>query len=313
MQPSKSLLAWLKLARLPAVFTALADICVGFLLTHSTWAPLEDFICLLAASAGLYLSGMVFNDVFDLQQDRAERPARPIPSGMIGLKPAIAFGTVLMLAGVCSAFFVGVHSLLVALLLAGAVFAYDGGLKRTPLGPLAMGTCRFLNILLGASAGAESLSAVWGLPQLWMAAAMGIYITGVTWFARTETHTSRRGSLWGGLVLLDLGLLMLLLWMIDLPQRWGIDLGPTGTDDALPMLLFWGVVTISLNRRAIGAIVDPVPASVQPAIGSMLMSIVTIDAMMIYFRLGPAGLPYTLGTLSLLLPAVLLRRWISMT
>lgn len=310
---SKSLLPWLKLARLPAVFTALADICAGYLLTHQEWAPLADFLCLLLASAALYLSGMVFNDVFDLEQDRRERPQRPIPSGSIGLRPAIIFGSLLMLAGLGASAFVGKFSLLGAGLLALAILAYDGILKRTMIGPLSMGLCRFLNVLLGASAGAENLQGVFSMPQLWVAASMGIYVTGVTLFARSEARTSPRSLLVSGLLVLDVGLVLLLLWMLDVPRRIGWESRPVGSDDALPMLLFWGIVTISLNRRALGAIYDPVPGSVQPAIGSMLLSIITLDAMIISFRLGPPGLHFALLTLALIVPAVLMRRWISMT
>jgi len=48
-------------------------------------------------------------------------------------------------------------------------------------------------------------------------------------------------------------------------------------------------------------------------VGSMLLSIITLDAMIIYFRLGPAGLHDALITLALIIPAIMLRRWISMT
>ena len=40
----------------------------------------------------------------------------------------------------------------VAALLAACILLYDAWLKRTPLGPLAMGGCRMLNVLLGMSA-----------------------------------------------------------------------------------------------------------------------------------------------------------------
>ena len=52
---------YLQLVRLPAVFTAMADIFLGYLLTHATLHPLSNFGLLLLASSCLYLSGMVFN------------------------------------------------------------------------------------------------------------------------------------------------------------------------------------------------------------------------------------------------------------
>lgn len=44
---------------------------------------------LIAASAALYLAGMVLNNVFDIELDRDEQPYRPLPSGRISLcRPA---------------------------------------------------------------------------------------------------------------------------------------------------------------------------------------------------------------------------------
>ena len=68
-----------------------------------------------------------------------------------------------------------------------AVVLYDGLLKRTPFGPLGMGACRLLNVLLGMSLAAGP----WGLFHGQVALAVGTYITGVTWFARSEATESR--------------------------------------------------------------------------------------------------------------------------
>lgn len=304
---------WLRLARFPAVFTALADIFAGYLLTHTSWEPLPRFLSLVAASACLYLSGMVFNDVFDLKKDREERPSRPIPSGAIGLTQAMIFGTVLMVAGLVFSLTAGWNSLVVGLAIAAAILAYDGGLKKTVLGPFAMGLCRVLNILLGASSGTTDLAQLWEMPQLWVALAMGIYISGVTWFARSEARISQRLPLIGGTVLINLGLLMLAGWMLGLPEKLGIEMGPVGTSDPTGALILCGAIAFSLNRRLVMAIRDPVPRKVQPAIGNLLLSVITIDAMMILFRLGNYGLTYVVLTLLLIAPAILCRRWISMT
>lgn len=307
------LLPWLRLARVPAVFTALADIFAGYLLTHTEWEPYPRFLSLVGASACLYLSGMVFNDVFDLKQDREERPSRPIPSGAIGLRQAVIFGAVLMACGLGLSLAAGWNSLIIGVAIAAAIFAYDGGLKKTVLGPFAMGLCRVLNLLLGASSGTAEISQVWAMPQLWVAIAMGIYISGVTWFARSEARISRRLPLVGGLALINLGLLLLAGWMLGLPGRLGIDMGPVGTTDLTGPLVLWGAIAFSLNRRLLIAIRNPVPGNVQPAIGTLLLSIITINAMTILFRLGNYGIVYVGVTLLLILPAILSRRWISMT
>ena len=57
--------AYLQLVRFPAVFTAMADIMLGFVMTHHGFLPIDFFLQLLFASICLYLSGMAFNDIFD--------------------------------------------------------------------------------------------------------------------------------------------------------------------------------------------------------------------------------------------------------
>ena len=109
---------------------------------------------------------MVFNDLFDRRQDAVERPGRPIPAGQISVRGAAIFGSVLMVGGLVAAAFAGRASLEVAVLLAACIMCYDGGIKRTPIGPVMMGSCRFLNVLLGASGLFPSLISVLQMPQL---------------------------------------------------------------------------------------------------------------------------------------------------
>src|SRR5580698_10416697 len=89
-----------QLVRLPNLPSALADIFLGALATSalpSHWLP---FAFLLPASACLYCAGMVWNDFFDVAQDRRERPFRPIPSGRVSRREAALVGAVLLLGGV---------------------------------------------------------------------------------------------------------------------------------------------------------------------------------------------------------------------
>mgnify|MGYP002528113346 CR=1 FL=1 len=98
-QPSK-LLSYLRLFRAPNVFTAAADVVMGFVFVNSSiqsWIPLA---CLLGASCLLYTAGMVLNDVFDVQVDSRERPDRPIPSGQISLSWARWLGFEFLVIGI---------------------------------------------------------------------------------------------------------------------------------------------------------------------------------------------------------------------
>jgi 4-hydroxybenzoate polyprenyltransferase len=295
-----TLFAYLRLVRLPAVFTAMPDVLLGYALTHGVLAARGELLLLLAASSGLYLAGMVFNDVFDRAHDARFRPQRPIPSGAVPLTGAIGLGTLLVMAGIAAASLVGPQSLLVAGLLTLCVFGYDGGLKRTPIGPLVMGSCRSLNVMLGASA-LPKVSLVWGSPQWEVAVALGTYIAGVTWFARKEETQSARSQLLWGMAVVNAGLAGLFLVVAT-----------RVASNAAPLVLaVLAVVMLSINRRLSAAVFEPSPRHVQIAVKTMLLSLIVIDAVMVFWR--TANPAYALLTASLLIPAALLGRWIPVT
>lgn len=294
--------AYLQLLRLPAVFTAMADIILGFLLTQGAFAPVEKFLSLLAASCCLYLSGMVFNDVFDVAQDTVERPERPIPSGRVSRRSAATLGSILMAVGIVIAWIVAAQSQVVSVLLAVAILAYDAVLKRTPLGPLAMGACRFLNVMLGASYfGWSEMSLFWAPPQILAAAGLGIYIVGVTWFARHEASVSSSSELLKALVVLDCGLAILHGLLLSMPGR---------GQPSLTLLLL-ALIAVPLNLRAIAAIRSPEPARIQGLIRLFLLNYVTLCATVVYWHTGNGLL--ALMTACLVLPAMALSRLIAMT
>src|SRR4029079_9265817 len=104
----------------------------------------------------------------------------------------------------------GWQAALIAFVLIWCIFLYDGFLKSTPVGPLLMGACRFLNVMLGASTtldelgGSATFASVWNHPQLHVALGMAICIVGVTWFARREATVSSRGSLLAAAMIVNL-------------------------------------------------------------------------------------------------------------
>lgn len=309
------MLAFLQLIRLPTVFSAMADIILGYSLTHQYilgpdgWDDPQKFFGLLVSSCCLYMSGMVFNDVFDLKQDAAERPGRPIPSGRIPLKAAIGLGALLMLGGVAAAAFVSVRSLQVAGLLVLSILAYDRVLKRTPLGPLAMGACRLLNVLLGASA---SVSPTFlEQPQLIVSIGLGIYIVGVTVFARTEAKTSSRWQLGLAQVLFNLGIIVL-GWLIMTWPKWEWP----AHDNRVVAVAMLAFIAFTLNRNAVSAMVEPSPQTVQNTVRLLLLSYVMIDATLVFWKFansGPYGTGHAILVSLLIVPAIILGRFIPMT
>ncbi len=292
-------LALLQLVRLPTVFSAGADIVLGFLLTHPTLEPTGTFGLLLAASVCLYWTGMILNDFFDRDVDAQERPGRPIPSGRISAKAALTLALVLNLSGLGVASLVGNNSLLIAAALTTVVWLYDGALKKTPLAPLIMGGCRFFNVMLGASA--SPTGELWCLPQVHVAAGFGLYIVGLTWFARQETKTSSRNHLLAATFVVNLGLCTLLAFLLHAPEQ------PQRTT-ALFVLV---VIAVTIIRRLIRAVSNPSPERVQTAVKIMLLSYITLSASIILFA--AADPTYAAAVAALLIPAFLLSRKIPMT
>ncbi len=307
-----------QLCRLPAVFTAIADIVMGYFVRQESPGVTQPgrFIAVIFTSIGLYLAGMVLNDLFDREIDARERPHRPIPSGRISLSRAALFASGLIVMGLVASHFAGFQSVLVALLLLGNVFLYDGWAKKTPLGPVVMGGCRFLNVLLGGSVHAVDFQDVFTSELVIVATAMWIYVSGVTWFARKEAEQSGRGVLIFGQAVINLGLVLLAAWIA--PQlhefwtRFDLWVKHPGVEAWRPLAIL-GVIAVVVNRRALAAISDPRPAMVQSAVRIMLLSIITIDATLIYTALGDAGIPIAVATVALWIPSFLLGKWMTMT
>lgn len=292
-------LALLQLVRIPTVFTAMADIFLGFLLTHSSLEPASTFVFLLGASVCIYWTGMILNDYFDRDVDARERPRRPIPSGRISATSALKLGVMLNVLGLGLAACAGPRSIQIAVLLTICVWLYDSTMKKTPLAPLLMGGCRFFNVLLGASASATG--AMWWCPQMHVAIGLGIYVCGLTWFARQEAKTSARAQLISASFVINAGLATLFGFVIYAPDN--------GQGDTALFVL--AVISITIIRRLLRAISHPEPARVQTAIKTMLLSLVMLDATLVLFATGTPVLAITVA--SLMLPAFLLSRWIPMT
>jgi 4-hydroxybenzoate polyprenyltransferase len=310
--------AWLQLVRLPNLFTAVADVMMGYLVTHGTLEPASHFAHLVAASCLIYLSGMVLNDVFDAEIDAEERPERPIPSGRISQRAAAACGFAMLASGTLIACFASfaLHDwrpAIVGTLLATCVILYDFVLKRTPLAPLTMGACRTLNVLLGMSLAPQdglttsmaSEFVRWHSTAAWMIAlGIGVYIVGVTWFARTEARTSSRPQLIGGTIVLLAGMAL-----VATVPYWSHHNPPLRLT-AYGWYLLWTALALITARRCILAIYDPTPDRVQTAVRHCVQSIIVLDAAVC---VGYASPMWGFVVLSLLLPTILLAGWLKAT
>ncbi len=307
--------AYAQLVRLPNLPSALADIFLGVLATGSLTVPgrWPAYGLLMLASVCLYCGGMAWNDFFDLAQDRRERPDRPIPSGRITPFHAAVFAAALVAAGVVFAFLSGLVQAwrgeggmatptVLALLLTGAIFLYDAWLKHTVVGPVGMGACRFLNVLLGITPVA---GLIWSR-GLYLALVVGLYIVGVTWLARTEARASSRRALIGATTVMLLSLLMVLpLPVLALPV-----VPPADASSLLFPYLLVGL-GFFVGFPVVAAIRAPTPGRVQSAVKRSLMGLILLDMVLATALAGSAGLVL----LVLMAPSIYLnrRKWLYAT
>jgi 4-hydroxybenzoate polyprenyltransferase len=304
---------WIRLLRLPNVATAVADVLAGWLVVtqaRSLGWPGPAAGLAIAAGACFYAAGMVLNDVFDLEIDRAERPERPLPRGAINAGTAAAVGMALLTGGgaaACAAAFVsGFPAVaLVGAALTAAVWFYDRHAKRTPWGPAVMGACRGLNWLLGmTAAGGPNAPHEWLVPV-----GMGIYVAGITLYARDDAGRSRVPVLLGGAGLMIAGLAAAAGHAVLLA---GAGDGSTWLAGGRlsSWLLLWAVLATSILLRAGLGIVEPTPGRVGAAVGNCIGSIITLDAVLV---LASCGEQWAIVVLLLLAPFVAGRRLVSAT
>ena len=256
--------AWLQLLRPPNLFTVPGDPLAGAMITAACGGAVAGgrLGAAVGASLMLYCAGLLSNDYFDLEADRRERPERPLPSGAVRPRSAIAWAAVLAALGIGLASWCGTRCAAVALALALLVLLYNRTAKRFPVsGPLAMGACRALSLLLGAA------SAAWPVPPAaWVAAAtLLLLIASVTLIARRETEAIRLGMIrWSPLAVSAIGLGGYVCWAMGRAPaseltRWGTVLV------ALGAIVWMGDCGRCLDGRM------PVPACVGRLIRGLLL------------------------------------------
>ena len=186
-----------RLMRPANIVTSVADVLAGiaisgyFLTFETDYFPV---LMLCIATIGLYGGGIVFNDVFDADLDKIERPERAIPSGAVKLNEAIFLGAFLLLSGIAAAFTIAALSGIIAILITFFALLYNKYAKHHSfLGPLNMGLCRGLNLLLGVSIIASALHEWYFLGLIPL-----IYIFSITMISQGEVHGSNRNKLYAG-------------------------------------------------------------------------------------------------------------------
>ncbi|MFB3893122.1 MAG: UbiA family prenyltransferase [Phycisphaerae bacterium] len=287
--------AWLQLLRLPNLFTVPGDPLAGFTLGWLVLAarssrPVDAIIVpavlAMLASLLLYCAGLLANDYFDLEEDRRERPGRPLPSGRANPRTVILAAVAMAVAAVALAYLAqGWACAAVAGALAVAIFAYDAWLKRTPVvGKLVMGGCRGLSCLLG-SAAAGGLSVMAEPVVIAFAAGAAVYVAAVTAVAARETGQAPVG------IRRLLPVAGMIAWLVAL------NMGGLVSCHAL-FLAFWPVGVLQI--LAVGWTIAcaeslkgvPAATAAPPAVGKLIRGLLLVQASVVLWFgvLGWAGL-----------------------
>lgn len=273
-----ALRGYLELLRPPNVVTAIADVLAGYAVAGRGQGA--RLAWLLAATVCLYAGGVVLNDYCDRRVDATERPERPIPSGRVTARAAGTLGAVLLVAGVFLAFGGDMSAGAVAMALAACIIVYDGRAKRHAFaGPVVMGSCRALNLVLGMAAVPAAMTKHWGLALLPL-----VYIAAVTMVSRGEVHGGRKPVAAAALAALGGVAAALAVIAVRSGSR------------AIPALAIVAALAWRVGPPFIAVFGDPRPAVIRRAVKAGVLSLVLLDAAVSAAYAGPLYAALVLAT-----------------
>jgi 4-hydroxybenzoate polyprenyltransferase len=195
----------LVLGRASNIPTVWSNCVAGWLLAGG--GPLSGLLLLCLGATCLYVGGMYLNDAFDVNFDRLHRPERPIPSGAITSGEVWGFGLGFLVLGMVMMFLFGPVTGILTVFLVISILIYDWIHKAMAFSPIIMALCRFFLFLTAASTGEDGITGL----SVWTALALGCYIVGVSYVAKSE---STRGPVkyWPGLLM---GVPLGLAWLVN--------------------------------------------------------------------------------------------------
>lgn len=255
---------YLRLMRPANVVTSVADVLAGIAISGYFLSGNIDYISvflLCLSTAGLYAGGIVFNDIFDADLDKIERPERAIPSGAVGMGEAVVLGSLLLIMGIAAALYVSLFSGMIALGIVIAALIYNKFSKHNSfLGPLNMGVCRGMNLWLGLSILSYSFNQwqILGIIPL-------IYIFSITMISQGEVHGGNVRNLYvGGFLYLIVICFILAIARIK--------------DNLFLTLVFLLPFAFMILSPLVKAIEDPVGKNIGRAVKAGVISLILMDA-----------------------------------
>jgi geranylgeranylglycerol-phosphate geranylgeranyltransferase len=126
--PAKGLIA---LLRLPYwLMTGGLALLTAFAITKGNFANLQTIPLIFFSMACITSAGFAINDYFDKDSDAVIKPKRPIPSGALTLKQAVAVSTVLFVFGLALAALINWLSFAILAVDSGLLLIYSAMVKK---------------------------------------------------------------------------------------------------------------------------------------------------------------------------------------
>lgn len=200
-----------RVSNLPTTFT---NVMVGSAVASNSLLWWKIFAA-WAAIACFYMAGMALNDVIDVEIDRVERPGRPICSGRISRRGAIAFVMALFAMGLSVLAVLSLPALLCGGILVISIVLYDLVHSFTVVSVVLMGACRGLIYLVAAAAMRWPLANAATLGTL--ASALALYTIIITLISRREDQSQIDSRKWLAALLLFIAAAP---WIVIQPSEW---------------------------------------------------------------------------------------------
>jgi 4-hydroxybenzoate polyprenyltransferase len=303
---------YLILVRLPNVFTAPSNVLTGYLaaVVPAANADALQLFLLLLSSILLYIAGIVFNDYFDIDLDKRERPYRPLPSGGITKKVALLIAIISLISANILAFTASMSSLAVCIIMSVMVIGYDYKLKNTFFGPIAMGIIRSLNIVLGASPTLfvilipyNHTNANFILARIiFVSLSLFVYVMAISLLSRKEVVTGEelegKHSYTQTRQIIIISFLLVLAVILSI--SFAVFFGIFKMNLFVSFVLFSAIMVITFKQTNYHN-----SLTIQNAIKHMVISIIVLDSI---FITGLTGSYYGLLTLILAFPSIFLAR-----
>ena len=271
-----TLIAWLRIFRIPNIFTVPGEAVAGYLLCRGDISK-NEFIYLIIASISFYVFGLVTNDIADIREDSKSSPGRPLPSGDISISSASYASLILILLALGFAFLVGSGTFTVGLVILAAILGYNFLSTRGSLfpGPLLLSFCRLLNIMLGVTAAGNELFRPVMLMTLLVCETL--FILGVSIAASVENKPDKAYTMSGAIIIYFSHLVFIAGAMLSVEKmirEYTKELPPA----VILGILIWGISVVISLKTTFRWFTNSNRVRLSSNIGALIRNLILIQA-----------------------------------